>query len=149
MHRWALKILPVLAKAFRKRKRSVGRSWRMDETYIRVGGQWKYLYRAVDRLSQTVDFLRTARRDEAAARRFFERAIELHDVPENVTIDQGGANTAAVLGLIAHSGASIELRQYKYLNKMIVPSSAEHGPCSASRNPTMRADKSRTSRRCT
>lgn len=43
VHRWALKILPVLAKVFRRRKRPVGRSWRMDETYIQVGGQWKYL----------------------------------------------------------------------------------------------------------
>ena len=49
VHRWAVKILPVLAKIFRSRKRSVGRSWRMDETYIKVKGQWKYLYRAVDR----------------------------------------------------------------------------------------------------
>jgi putative transposase len=53
VHRWALKILPVLAAVFRRRKRPVGGSWRMDETYILVGGQWKYLYRAVDRLGQT------------------------------------------------------------------------------------------------
>ena len=70
VHRWALKILPVLAGVFRRRKRAVGASWRMDETYILVGGQWKYLYRAVDRMGQTVDFLLTARRNEAAARRF-------------------------------------------------------------------------------
>jgi len=119
VHRWALKILPVLAKVFRNRKRPVGRSWRMDETYIRVGGQWKYLYRAVDRLGQTVDFLLTAKRDEAAARRFFERAIDVHDVPEKVTIDKSGANTAAVRGLIADSGVDIELRQSKYLNNLV------------------------------
>ena len=75
VHRWSLKMLPVLAKVFRRRKHPVGRSWRVDETYVLVGGQWKYLYRAVDRLGQTVDFLLTARRDAAAARRFFERAI--------------------------------------------------------------------------
>jgi len=119
VHRGALKILPVLAKALRNRKRPVGRSWRMDETYVSVGRQWKYLYRAVERLGQTVDFLRTARRDEAAARRLFERAIELHDVPENVTIDNSGANTAAVCGLIAHSGVSIEPRQSKFLNNLV------------------------------
>ena len=60
IHRWALKILPVLAAAFRRRKRLVGNSWRMDETYVLVGGQWKYLYRAVDRDGATVDFLPTA-----------------------------------------------------------------------------------------
>jgi transposase-like protein len=45
VHRWAIKLLPVLEKAFRRRKRPVGKSWRMDETYIKVKGQWKYLYR--------------------------------------------------------------------------------------------------------
>lgn len=119
VHRWAMKILPVFAKVFRSRKRPVGRSWRMDETYIRVSGEWKYLYRAVDRLGQTVDFLLTAKRDGAAARRFFERAIDLHDVPEKVTIDKSGANTAAVHGLIADSGVAIELRQSKYLNNLV------------------------------
>lgn len=65
--RWALKILSVLAKVFRRRQVRVRRSWRRDETYVRVGGQWKYLYRAGGRLGHTVDFLPTARRDEAAA----------------------------------------------------------------------------------
>ena len=119
VHRWALEILPVLAAVFRRRKRPVGGSWRMDETYILVGGQWKYLYRAVDRLGQTVDFLLTARRDVAAARRFFERAINLHDLPEKITIDKSGANTAAVRGLVEDSGLHIELRQSKYLNNII------------------------------
>ena len=119
VHRWVLKILPVLAAVFRQRKLSVGLSWRVDETYVRVGGQWKYLYRAVDKLGQTVDFLLTARRDEAAARRFFERAIDLHGVPEKITLDKSGANKAAVLGLVADSGADIELRQSKYLNNIV------------------------------
>lgn len=120
VHRGALKILPVLAKVFRTRERPAGRSWRMDETYIRVGGQWKYLYRAVDRLGQTVDFLLTARRDCAAARRFFERAIDQHDVPEKVTIDKScGANTADVHAMVADSGVAIELRQSKYLNNLV------------------------------
>ena len=119
VHRWALKILPVLAKVFRRRKHPVGRSWRMDETYIQVGGQWKYLYRAVDRLGHTVDFLLTAKRDHAAARRFFERAIGLHDVPEKITIDKSGANTAAVRSMIADSGVEITLRQSKYLNNLV------------------------------
>ena len=96
VHRSAIKMLPVLAAVFRKRKRQVVGSWRMDETYIKVSGQWKYLYRAVDRAGDTVDFLFTAKRDTAAARRFLERAINLPDVPEKITIDKSGANTAAI-----------------------------------------------------
>ncbi len=119
VHRWELKILPVLALVFRRRKSRVGPSWRVDETYIKVGGQWKYLYRAVDKLGQTVDFLLTARRDVAAARRFFERAIQRHDAPDKITIDKSGANTAAVHSLVADSGLPIELRQSKYLNNLI------------------------------
>jgi putative transposase len=119
VHRWALKILPLMAAVFRTRKRPVGGSWLVDEPYILVGGQWKYLYRAVDRMGHAVDFLLTARRDEAAARRFFERAIDLHDVPEKITIDKSGANTAAVRGLIDDSGLDIELRPSKYLNNIV------------------------------
>src|SRR5674476_154966 len=94
VHRWAIKMLPMLAAVFRRRKRPVGRSWRMDETYIKVSGQWKYLYRAVDRAGETVDFLLTAKRDLAAARRFLERAIIVLAVPAKITIDKRGANTA-------------------------------------------------------
>ena len=119
VHRWALKMLPILATVMRRRKLPVGPNWRVDETYVLVGGQWKYLYRAVDKLGQTVDFLLTAYRDVAAARRFFERAIDLHDVPATITIDKSGANTATVRVLVADSGAAIELRQSKYLNNII------------------------------
>ena len=119
VHRWAIKILPVLTAVFRPQERPVGLSWRMDETYIKVAGQWKYLYRAVDRAGATIDFLLRAHRDLAAARRFFERAIELHGVPETITIDKSGANTAAIAGMRADSGADIQLRQSKYLNNIV------------------------------
>src|SRR5450755_2154339 len=72
-----------------------------------------------DKLCQTVDFLLTAHRDVAAARRFFERAIDRHGVPEKITIDMSGANTAAVNSMVADNGAAIELRQSKYLNNLI------------------------------
>ena len=74
--RWAIRFLPLLEKIFRKHKRRVGGSWRMDETYIKVRGIWKYLYRAVDKEGKTIDFLLTAKRDKAAAMRFFEEAIK-------------------------------------------------------------------------
>jgi putative transposase len=91
----------------------------MDETYVLGGGQWKYLYRAVDRDGSTVDFLLTAKRDLAAARRFLERAIGQHGLPDNVTIDKSGANAAAVKRIQADTGAPIELRQVKYLNNIV------------------------------
>ena len=113
LHRWSMKMLPVLAMAFRRRKLPVGNSWRMDETYVKVAGQWKYLYRAVDRNGHTVDFLLRATRDHAAARAFFERVIGLHGVPEKITIDKSGANTAAVVSMQADSGVQIKMRQSK------------------------------------
>jgi putative transposase len=118
VHRWAMKILPVLAAVFRRRKRPVGTSWRMDETYIKVAGQWKYLYRA-DRDGHTIDFLLRAKRDCAAARRFLEQPIGLHDLPEKIAIDKSGANTAAILSVNQDSGADIVLRQSKYLNHVV------------------------------
>ena len=75
VHRWAIKLLPELEKAFRRCKRAVGKSWRMDETYVKVRGQWKYLYRAVDKAGKTVDFLLRAHRDDASARRYFEKDV--------------------------------------------------------------------------
>ncbi|MEO7127846.1 MAG: IS6 family transposase, partial [Rhodoferax sp.] len=119
VHRWALKILPILALVFRRRKRPVGTSWRMDETYIKIAGQWKYLYRAVDKAGDTVDFLLTAKRDLAAAGRYLERAINLHALPEKITIDKSGANTAAIKGVNADACLDIELRQSKYLNNIV------------------------------
>lgn len=61
VHRWAIKMVSVLASVFRRRKHPVAKSWRMDESYIKVPGNWKYLYRAVDRAGDTVDFLLTAK----------------------------------------------------------------------------------------
>ena len=119
VHRWAIKIVPVLAWVFRRRKRSVGTSWRMDETYILVHGHWKYLYRAVDREGDTIDFLLTAKRDKAAARRFLDRAIALNGEPAKITIDQSGSNTAAIESYNADHGTDIELRQCKYLNNIV------------------------------
>jgi len=68
----------------------------MDETYIKVKGVWKYLYRAVDKQGKTVDFLLTAKRDMTAASRFFDKAMQANDVPEKVTMDKSGANKATI-----------------------------------------------------
>jgi transposase-like protein len=119
VHRWAIKLLPVLEKTFRRHKRPVGRSWRVDETYIKVKGHWKYLYRAVDKGGQTVDFLLRAHRDKAAAQRYFEKSIDQNGEPETVTIDKSGANLAALEALNAERDTPIKIRQNKYLNNII------------------------------
>ena len=119
VHRWAMKIAPALAKVFRRRQRPAGKSWRMDETYIKVRRRWKYLNRAVDRDSETIDFLLAARRDEAAARRLLERAIDRHGQPEKITIDKSGANTAAIASYNTDHKTAIEIRQCKYLNNIV------------------------------
>ena len=119
INRWAIRFLPLLEKAFRKYKRPVGGSWRMDETYIKVKGVWKYLYRAVDKEGNTVDFLLTAKRDKAAAKRFFDKAMQAHGVPEKVTMDKSGANKAAIDEINAGRKIPIIVRQVKYLNNVV------------------------------
>ncbi|AXF06370.1 IS6 family transposase (plasmid) [Paraburkholderia hospita] len=113
VHRWALKLLPVLEKFFRWRKRPVGESWRMDETYIKINGQWRYLYRAVDKDGDTVDFMLRAHRDKVAARRYFEKAIRQNGEPGTVTIDKSGADLAALEDISADREQPIKVRQAK------------------------------------
>src|SRR5262245_33557530 len=86
INQWVLKYSPQLEATFHPRKRSVGRSWRMDQTYIKVKGQWRYRYRAVDKPGQTIDLLLTEHRDTEAALSFLRQAIR-HGVPEKITID--------------------------------------------------------------
>ena len=91
----------------------------MDETYIKVKGAWKYLYRAVDKEGKTIDFLLTARRDKAAALRFFEKAMKANGVPEKVTMDKSGANKAAMDEINARGEIPVIVRQVKYLNNIV------------------------------
>ena len=119
INRWVLKYSPQLEEAFHRRKRSVWLSWRMDETYIKSKGQWRYLYRAVDKHGQTIDFLLTEERDERAAKRFLTKAIRRHGVPEKVTIDGSEANAAAIRSYNQEHGTAIVIRQVKYLNNIV------------------------------
>src|SRR5262245_19945964 len=91
MNRWVIKYSPQLEEAVHRRKRPVERSWRLDETYIRVKGDWRYLHRAVDQSGQTIDFLLTEHRDQEAALRFLKKAIRRGGVPEKITIDGSDA----------------------------------------------------------
>ncbi len=94
VYRWVIKLMPLFERRFRKHKRPVGKSWRMDESSIKIKGEWKYLYRAVDKAGDTVDFLLRARRDKVAARRFFEKAIARNGTPETVAIETWVAASA-------------------------------------------------------
>ncbi|CAN7764123.1 IS6 family transposase [Caballeronia sp. LjRoot31] len=119
VHRWVIKLVTLFEKAFRKHKRPVGESWRMDETCVKVRGQWKYLYRAVDKAGNTVDFLLRAHRDKAAARCYFEKTIDRNGAPETVTMDKSGANLAALQAINAEREMLIRVRQIKYLNNIV------------------------------
>jgi putative transposase len=119
VNRWVIKYSPQLEAAFHRRKRPVGRSWRMDETYIRVKGEWRYLYRAVDKHGQTIDFLLTEHRDQEAALRFLKKAIRRGGVPRKITIDGSEANAVAIKRYNEEHGTAIIIRQVKYLNNVI------------------------------
>src|ERR1700752_1215299 len=119
INRWTIKYSPLLEEAFHRRKRPVWISWRMDETYMKVKGQWRSLYRAVDKQGQTIDVLLTEHRDEEAALRFLKKAIRRHGVPEKITIDGSAANEAAIKRYNQEHGTSIDIRQIKYLNNIV------------------------------
>ncbi|MBM4254537.1 MAG: IS6 family transposase [Deltaproteobacteria bacterium] len=119
LNRWVRKYAPEIEKEFRRRQQPVGKSWRMDETYVRIKGQWKYLYRAVDKEGHTVDFLLTPHRDRAAAEAFLHKAIRTQGLPEKITIDQSGSNTAAITHYNKIHKTTIEIRQCKYLNNLV------------------------------
>src|SRR5215468_1735492 len=84
--RWVQCYLPEFEKRWRRYARTVGGSWRMDETYIKVSGQWVYLYRAVDKAGQTVDFFLSRSRDVNAAKSFL-RTMQNTRVPTKITLD--------------------------------------------------------------
>jgi transposase-like protein len=119
INRWVIKYSPQLEEAFHRRKHPVWVSWRMDETYIKVKGQWYYLYRAVDKHGQTLDFLLTEHRDPEAALRFLKKAIRRNGLPETVTLDGSEANEAAIKRYNEEHGTTIIIRQVKYLNNIV------------------------------
>ena len=121
VNRWVVKYSPGLECKFRKYKKAIGKSWRMDETYIKVKGEWVYYYRAVDKEGQTIDFFLSRTRDTQAAQTFFEKAIGSSGQPEKVNIDKSGANLAGLeeVNNALPEGQKITICQVKYLNNMI------------------------------
>ena len=121
IQRWVFKFSKEVEKNMHKRKKQVCDSWRMDETYIKVKGRDMYLYRAVDKYGNTVDFLLTRRRQKMSAQKFFNKAIGNNGKPRVINIDKSGANSSAILTVNKRSLSSkkIKIRKVKYLNNII------------------------------
>ena len=119
LNRWVIKYAPECEKAVRHRQHPVGRSWRLAETYGKIQGNGAYLYRAVDKEGQTVDFLLTPQRDRAAAEAFLWKAIRRQGVPEKITIDRRGSNTTAIKWYNKTHKTAIIIRHSKYLNNIV------------------------------
>jgi transposase, IS6 family len=123
LSRWIQVYAPELEKRIRPHLRTSNGSWRVDETYIRVKGKWVYLYRAVDAAGQTIDFLLSAKRDAAAAQRFFRKALKQpHTVnPRTITVDKNAAYPIATKAMKRDGELwrFAKLRQVKFLNNIV------------------------------
>jgi putative transposase len=119
LNRWVIKYAPEVEKVFRRHRRPVGRSWRLAETYVKIKGEWAYLYRAVDKEGLTIDFLLTPGRDRDAAEAFLRKAIRSQGLPGKITIDQSGSNTAAIKHYNRMYKTAIVIRHSKYLNTIV------------------------------
>lgn len=128
IHRWVVHFSPVLLKRFNHRKRAVGGKWHLDETYIKVRGQWMYLYRAIDSVGDTVEFRFSKHRDLPAAKRFLRKALACHGRPDRIVIDGSQTNREAIVSCDAENRLqdrsrrtlkAIRIRNCKYLNNRI------------------------------
>ena len=123
IHRWVLQYGPELDKRCRPHLRPTNDSWRVDETYINVRGQWKYLYRAVDSSGQTLDFLLSAKRDAKAAQRFLKKVLKARhtQTPRVINVDKNAAYPPAIEALKEEESLpeESELRPVKYLNNRV------------------------------
>jgi transposase-like protein len=128
VHRWVVHFAPLLLERFNRRKRPVTGKWHVDETYVRVRGRWRYLYRAVDSVGDTVEFFFSENRDLPAAKRFIRKALKRHGRPDRIVIDGSQTNREAIIACDGESRLRdqsqrllkpIRLRQSPYLNNRI------------------------------
>jgi transposase-like protein len=119
--RWVVKYSPEIIRKAMHKKKTAGKRWRMDETYIKIRGKDAYLFRAVDKAGNTVDFYVSEKRDTEASLAFFKKAIDQNGRPELVNIDGSRSNKAALekLNLRKHKKNRIVIRKCKYLNNII------------------------------
>jgi len=128
VHRWVVHFAPQLLERFNWRKREVTGKWHVDETYIKVRGRWMYLYRAIDGVGDTVEFLFSENRDLIAAKRFLRKAFARHGRPDRIVIDGSRTNREAICSCDSEkrlrdrsrrSLKPIRIRQSQYLNNRI------------------------------
>ena len=123
IYRWVMVYAPQIEEKARYHLKPTNDSWRVDETYVKVNGKWKYLYRAVDSEGNTLDFMLSAKRDSLAAKRFLKKVLKAkhNKQPRVINVDKNAAYPIAFEelkqeGLLSHE---CELRQKKYLNNII------------------------------
>src|SRR5438309_12073917 len=121
--RWVQAYAPELNKRCRPHLKPTNKSYRVDETYIKVKGQVKYLYRAVDSTGQTIDFLLTAKRNAAGAKRFFRKVLSssANPIPRVINVDKNPAYPAAISSLKREAvlPRRVRLRPCKFLNNVV------------------------------
>jgi len=128
VYRWVQRFMPLLAEAARPCRHQVGDRWYTDETYVKVAGRWRYVYRAVDQFGQVIDVFVSVRRDATAARRFFERAIGTTKTPMEVITDLAPVYPAVLDELLAAAWH----RTDRYANNRV---EADHGRLKARLRP--------------
>ena len=139
IYRWVQRFTPEFIEAARLCRHAPGDRWFADETYVKVAGRWTYLYRAIDRHGQVIDVLLSARRDLAAARRFFILALHVGTIPAEVTTDRAPAYPRVLDELIPSAMHTVE----RYANN---PVEADHGRLKARLRPTRGLKRHRSAR---
>ena len=121
IYRWIQYYAKGLERKIRPHFRTPNGSWRVDETYIKVKGKWHYLYRAVDKYGDTIDFYLSQTRNAEAAKRFFTKALDANGYPSVVTVDKNPAYPVAIEELQTEKKlpGDVRLRQVKYLNNIV------------------------------
>jgi transposase-like protein len=121
--RWVQRYAPEINKRVRQHLKMSGTSYRVDETYIKVGKSCKYLYRAVDKEGQTIEFMLSAKRDVSAVKRFFKKMMraEHRRLPFSISVDKNAAYPEAFSTSQAEKlvPPDCKLRRVKYLNNVI------------------------------
>ena len=126
--RWVQRFTPMLAEAARPCRHAVGDRWFVDETYVKVGGRWRYVYRAVDQHGQVIDVYVSRRRNTEAARRFFDHALADHARPVEVITDKAQALLAAIDDVLPDALPNTD----RYSNNRV---EADHGRLKARLRP--------------